>query len=167
VKYLLTCKKDDKYLLKIKFDDGKEKWATTSEEVFNYAKANFKKDEEATYEMAEKNGQYHVTKILKVGAVAPKQEEKTSSTTTEHKCSDCGKVLKDGKYTKCFECNKKNPAPREQKSKSTSDSIERQAMMKASAMAVGSTFVGNISNADTLADMIIVVYTKLLAKLRE
>jgi hypothetical protein len=40
-------------------------------------------------------------------------------------------------------------------------------MMKASAMAVGNAFVGQIADVDTLADMIIKVYEKLLKKLTE
>jgi hypothetical protein len=180
--YLVAYKNDKgKYLIKIGLDDGKEKWASTSEAVYNFAKANFAQKEEVEYDMTEKNGQYHVSKIMKKGqkssAPAPVATAKTApvsetSKTTEYKCTDCGATLKDGKYTKCYPCNKKNPAPAKTTSgggqrDAVGQSIEKQAMMKASAMAVGNAFVGQIADVDTLADMIIKVYEKLLKKLTE
>jgi len=177
--YLVAYKNDKgKYLIKLGLDDGKEKWASTSEAVYNYAKANFKAKEEAEFEMTEKDGKYNVTKILKKGQkasapvattnIAPATEAKTA----EYKCEDCGATLKDGKYKKCYPCNKKNPAPRKESTgggqrDAVGQSIEKQAMMKASAMAVGNAFVGQVADIDTLADMIIKVYEKLLKKLTE
>ena len=176
--YLVAYKNDKgKYLIKIGLDDGKEKWATTSEAVYNYAKKNFKAKEEVTYEMTEKDGKYDITKILKKGQTSAPVATKTETPateapkSTEYKCSDCGATLKDGKYKKCYPCNKKNPATKKTSSGSQRDgvgqSIEKQAMMKASAMAVGNAFVGQVGDPDTLADMIIKVYEKLLKKLTE
>jgi len=107
-KFLHTCKKGNKYLTKIIFKEGEgEKWATTSEAVYNWAKKNFKEDDEVDVDYNIKNGQYFVTKITKPG-------RGTSNTTPEHAsefvCEDCGKALKDGKYKKCYNCNKKSPA---------------------------------------------------------
>ena len=175
MKYLVAYKNDKgKFLVKLEFVEGKEKWASTSEAVVNYAKANFKANEDVDADYTEKNGSYTVTRITKKGATpapvatantAPASEVKT----TEYKCEDCGATLKDGKYKKCYPCNKKNPAPKKESSGGQRDavgqSIEKQAMMKASAMAVGSTFVGVVADAGTLADMIITVYRKLLAEL--
>jgi len=177
MKYLVAYKNDKgKFLVKMEFEAGKEKWATTSEAVVNYAKANFKASEDVDVEYTEKNGSYTVSRITKKGSapVATKSTAPASETpkTTEYKCEDCGATLKDGKYKKCYPCNKKNPAP----AKTTSgggqrdvvgQSIEKQAMMKASAMAVGNAFVGQVNDVDTLADMIIKVYEKLLKKLTE
>lgn len=176
--YLVAYKNDKgKYLIKIGLDDGKEKWATTSEAVYNYAKKNFKAKEEVEYEMTEKDGKYDVTRILKKGQTSAPAETKTASPATEtsrtaeYKCEDCGAVLKDGKYKKCYPCNKKNPAPKKETTGGQRDtvgqSIEKQAMMKASAMAVGNAFVGQVIDVDTLAEMIIKVYEKLLKKLTE
>jgi hypothetical protein len=178
MKFLVGYKNDKgKYLVKLEFVEGKEKWATTSEAVVNYAKANFKANEDVDAEYTEKNGSYTVTRITKKGATpapvatastAPATEAKTA----EYKCEDCGATLKDGKYKKCYPCNKKNPAPKKEYSgggqrDAVGQSIEKQAMMKASAMAVGNAFVGQIGDVDTLADMIIKVYEKLLKKLTE
>ena len=178
MKFLVAYKDDKgKFLIKIEFVEGKEKWANTSEAVVNYAKANFKANEDVDVDYTEKNGSYTVTRITKKGATpapvatastAPATEAKTA----EYKCEDCGATLKDGKYKKCYPCNKKNPAPKKESSgggqrDAVGQSIEKQAMMKASAMAVGNAFVGQIGDVDTLADMIIKVYEKLLKKLIE
>ena len=177
--YLVAFRNDKgKYLIKIGLGEGKEKWASTSEAVYEYANKNFKKNEDVDFEYTETNGQYNVTKIMKKGQVSapaptPAPETKTEAPKSgEFKCSDCGATLKDGKYKKCFPCNKKNPAKKEYSGGGRQDgavgkSIEKQAMMKASAMAVGSTFVGQVQDAETLANMIIVVYEKLLKKLTE
>ena len=181
--FLIAFKNDSgKYLIKIGLEDGKEKWATTSEAVYTYAKANFKAKEEVDYELTENNGSYNVTKINKKGqksapvAETPKTEVAPKTTTGGGIpcCSDCGKELKDTKYKKCFDCNKKNPSPKKtysgggRQDGAVGKSIEKQAMMKASAMAVGSAFVGQVgTDANILADMIIVVYEKLLRKLTE
>jgi len=181
--FLIAYKNDKgKYLIKIGLDNGKEKWATTSEAVYNYAKKNFKSKEEVEYEMTEKNGSYNVTKILKKGQKASSVPVKTETKTepvksSEFKCEDCGKVLKDGKYKKCFVCNKKNPSPKkEEVSKPVNTggqrdlvgkSIERQAMMKASAEAVATAMQGQMNDIDVLGDMIIKLYEKLLAKITE
>ena len=209
MKFLVAYVNKGKFLVKMEFEVGKEKWATTSEEIVNYAKANLKANEDVDVVFSENNGQYSVSSLVKKGSTpapvetkteAPKAGEykcedcgkvlkdgkykkcfdcnkknpakpKEDSKPTEYKCTDCGKALKDGKYTKCFPCNKKNPEPKKEYSGGKRDavgqSIEKQAMMKASAMAVGSAFVGVIGDAGTLADMIIVVYEKLLKKLTE
>lgn len=173
MKYLVAYKNDKgKFLVKMEFEAGKEKWATTSEAVVNYAKTNFKANEDVDVEYTEKNGSYSVSRITKKGSAPAPVEAKTEAPkSSEHTCEDCGAVLKDGKYKKCYTCNKKNPAPKKESSGGQRDavgqSIEKQAMMKASAMAVGNAFVGQIGDVDTLADMIIKVYEKLLRKLTE
>lgn len=182
MKYLIAYKNDKgKYLIKIGLDDGKEKWATTSEAVYTYAKANFKAKEDVEYEMTDKNGQYNVTKIMKKGqkSVTKTEPVKTESEkSSEFKCEVCGKELKDGKYKKCFVCNKKNPTPKTDTTAKTTtytggqrdavgQSIEKQAMMKASADAVATAMQGQINDIDVLGEMIVKLYEKLLAKLTE
>jgi len=212
--FLVAYQNKGKNLIKIGLDDGKEKWATTSAEVYDYAKKNFTSKEEVEYDMTVKNGQYHIEAIYKKGqkgkTVAPKEEVERPTLTKGFKCEECGKELKDGKYKKCYTCNKKNPSTSKPKAEASTTenkytcsvcgktlkdgkyktcfgckgkdvpaskaggqrdvvgkSIEKQAMMKASADAVGNAFVGQIGDVNTLADMIIKVYEKLLAKLTE
>jgi hypothetical protein len=174
VKYLVAYKSDKgKYLVKLEFEVGKEKWASTSEAVVNYAKANFKANEDVDVDYTEKNGSYTVSRITKKGSTPAPVETKTETPKTEgYKCEDCGASLKDGKYKKCFPCNKKNPTPKKEYSgggqrDAVGQSIEKQAMMKASAQAVATVMQGQVGDVDTLSDMIIKVYEKLLKKLIE
>jgi hypothetical protein len=126
--------------------------------------------------MSEKNGQYHVTRVLKLGETASTSAQSASTTSDngKPKCEDCGKELKDAKYKKCYECNKKNPVKRTSGYEcpeklgdrdAVGRSIEKQAMMKAAAQAVSTALQGQLGDADALAGMIITVYEKLLAKL--
>jgi len=71
-----------------------------------------------------KKGIFHnLSKIIKVEA--PKVE---APTTTGYKCEVCGVDLKDGKYKKCFTCNKaaKDNPPVEAKTETTSPEVEKK-----------------------------------------
>jgi hypothetical protein len=163
-------------LLKLKKDDGQEKWYPTDDNVYDYATKSIKKNEEVTIETKEVKGQSIITRITKASAPetpvkAPTTAPVASNTaeaTTEPTCTDCGKKLKDNKYTKCFTCNQKNPTPKASggfgKSPEVQDSIKRQAIMKAAADAVAQVFVGQVGDVDVLGDMIIKLYEKLLPK---
>ena len=177
MKLLIAFEKNGKSLLKIRFDDGQEKWAVTSQAVVNYAKTILVKDAEgkfipldAIFEMTEKNGQYTVSKIITAGGATASQAPAT--TTSAPKCSDCGKDLKDAKYKKCWECNKKAPVtqsgaekPQGGRTDAVGTSIEKQAMMKASANAVALAMQGQISDVTVLGDLIVALYERLYVKL--
>jgi len=101
-------KKGNKYLVKIVGlekgnDDGT--WATCSEAVYKWAKKNYSDGDEVGVQYSEKNGSFFVSKITSDKAVSKKEEEKEE--TPEFVCEECGKALKDGKYSKCYECNQK------------------------------------------------------------
>ena len=178
MKYLFACTSDKgKCLVKLDID-GKEKWATTSEDVVNYAKSNFQKNEEIDADYTERHGQYHVTSLRKKGATKTSAPVASATPSSAPTCSVCGKALKDAKYKKCYDCNKKpsTDAPASSPSTPTGNggqrdtvgkSIERQAMMKASADAVATAMQGQISDVDVLVTMIISVYDRLLAKITE
>jgi len=175
MKFLVGFTKGNKILLKIRLDDGTEKWMGTTQTVLDYAQKNLKKEEDVKLEKTEKNGQYFVTKIMKIETCSPAPVETPKAIapiSTEPKCEDCGKVLKDAKYTKCWECNKKNPAPKADKptggrTDAIGTSIEKQAMMKASAQAIATTMQGQINDVNLLGDMIITLYEKLYKRLTE
>lgn len=104
-------KKGNKYLVKIVGlekgnDDGT--WATCSEAVYKWAKKNYSDGDEVGVQYSEKNGSFFVSKITSDKAVSQKEEPEDE--TPEFVCEDCGKVLKDGKYKKCYTCNKKSPS---------------------------------------------------------
>jgi hypothetical protein len=172
MKFLTAFTKGNKNLLKIALDDGTEKWATTTSAVLEYAKKNFKAKDDVKLEMTDKNGQYNITKISKIDNSSYTTTKETPTETPKSegfKCEDCGKVLKDGKYKKCFDCNKKTPEKKigSQRNDIVGQSIEKQAMMKASAHAVATAMQGQIGDVNALADMIITVYERLYKKLSE
>jgi len=146
-----------KKLIKVKSIDGKETWATTSEAAFEYAKRTCVKDQEYEFQTEEKNGQLH---IALVGKGNTKEEVET---VAEPKCEDCGAILKDNKYKKCYTCNKKNPVPKteEKKSCSTGESIVKQCALKASCHAVATAMQGQIQDVETLGEMITKLYEKI------
>ena len=88
--------------------DGDDNWFTAEDPVIPYLEKIEKGDEvEITFS---KNGVFkNVTKIVKIEATKAetKPEEKPKTGFT---CADCGKELPDGKYKKCYTCNKKSPA---------------------------------------------------------
>jgi len=57
------------------------RWATTSEQVYNYAKANLKKGEEVDITFTEKDGKYHIDRITKLAT--SNVEKKVESTVSE------------------------------------------------------------------------------------
>jgi len=123
MKYKIAIAKSGKYLLKIELDNGEEKWATTSEMVYNFAKTAFKEDDVIGLDYIEKNGQYHVNRITKDGKVTSKKEVEKEEEVAEFTCSDCGKALKDNKYKKCFMCNKKSPAKKKEEKEEVSEYV--------------------------------------------
>jgi hypothetical protein len=176
--FLVAFQKANKNLIKVKKLDGAEVWATTTEATYAYVKANCTKDREYEMQTEEKNGQMHIKQVG--DGPAPVVAPKTEGASTVANCIECGKVLKDAKYKKCYNCNKKAadaPAPVATttaeakpytpyvKDDATKRSIEKQSMMKSAADAVATAMQGQIGDVDTLGDMIIKLYEKLYSKL--
>lgn len=160
-------------------NDEKGTWANCTQAVYNYAKKTFKDGNEVDVEYTVKNGEYNVTRITKKGQ--GNGGGKGTKLDTPYTCEDCGKTLKDGKYKKCYTCNKKNPT------KSTGGSgsgkpdyakgapygsllpVEETRRNKlatlSSACEAIQVMTGQVADADTLADMILAVYDKLYKKL--
>lgn len=79
-----------------------EKWYATEEKIRTYTQSLKKGDKvKATYEIGKKGGAI-------INAIFLDKNETTATATepAEFKCIVCGKELKDGKYKKCYECNK-------------------------------------------------------------
>ena len=171
--------RDGKTLVKLSGladNDEKGTWANCTSAVFNYAKKTYKDGEEVDAEYSVKNGEYNVTRITRKGQGGGGGESKNTSPT----CADCGKTLKDDKYKKCYPCNKKNP------SKSTGTGSGRPdygkgapygsllpeeatrrnklATMSSACEAV-QAMTGQVQDAGTLADMIIIIQEKIYKKL--
>jgi len=165
-----VCKKANKYLAKIVFkeEDG-EKWATTSEAVYNWAKKNFKDGDTVDVQYNLKNGQYFVSKISALGATGASKSTKQSTTkdTFEYTCEDCGAGLKDGKYKKCYNCNKKNPSKKTggtyTKSPEVQESIKRQAIgHMTSRSLIALTGQVDVNNIEEIAESLYKLYIRLV-----
>lgn len=178
MKFKVAWQKGDKYLIKMGFDDGTEKWADTIEAVYNFAKKNFKpaskKDnydgEECGFEYTEENGKFNVTRIIKGGKSTKKEgttAKESSPATTKYACSDCGKELKDDKYKKCFVCNKKSPSKgggqSYSKSPKDAEQIKRLSVLKSSCEAMV-VLQGQVGDVEVLGEHIEILYDRLLAK---
>ena len=88
--------------------EGQEGWFSVPEKLIPFsAKINKGDTIEVTYikKGVFKNVVYLGAATGAVTPVEPKEAPKTS--TTGFACTVCGAELKDGKYKKCFECNKK------------------------------------------------------------
>ncbi len=164
MKFKKAFKKGKKYLLKIVLDNGDEKWATTTEKVYTYAKKNFKEDEEVGYDYTEKNGQYTVKKILKDGE-SSKETETKSEAEPEFTCEECGKVLKDDKYEKCYTCNQKSrKSGGYSKSPEDKEQIKRLSILgSVSRMII--VLQGHVDDADTLGEIVDSLYDRFYEKL--
>jgi len=95
-----------------------DEWYNVLENVKPYLE-KINKGDVITINFYKKGVANYVTMIKKGSESAPEAEAPES--TTGFKCIDCGKELKDGKYKKCFMCNKKNPAKKEETSTGTKE----------------------------------------------
>ena len=163
--YKHICKKGNKFLAKIEME-GKDKWFTVTQAVYNYATKNYEEGDEVDVHYTVKNGQYFATKITRPGT---SKREETPEEKPEFTCSDCGRELKDGKYDKCYNCNKKNPSKATTKSTyvpKDTESIKKQAVLKASVHAI-QVMTGQINDVEALGEMVLALYDRFLAKINE
>ena len=193
--YKTVYKKGNKFLAKIIFDDVGEKWCSTTSAVYNFAQKNFEEDEEVDVEYSVKNGQYSVSKIMKVGGGSKKTEKKEEETMSKFACEDCGATLKEGKYKKCYTCNKKTPSkPKTEgytcsdcgaplkdnkyekcytcnqknpvaSKKGTTDEAIRKEAVLKASCDAVKTLAGFVQDPDTLANIVESLYDRLYKKL--
>jgi len=167
--FKVVCKRGGKFLAKITFE-GEDKWFTATKAVYNYAQKNFEEGDDVDIEYNTKNGQYFVTKIMKTGSGT-----KSTSTPEEPKeegkyyCEDCGKELKDGKYKKCYACNKKNPTKKAPKG-SYNNPTDTEATRRSKLAVLGScataiTALAGQVDANALGDVLESLYDKMYKKL--
>lgn len=152
--------------------EGQEGWFNASDSVVPYLE-KINKGEEVTVVFEKKGVKKEVIKITKISNVVekntPEPEEKESP--TGFVCEECGAALKDGKYKKCYPCNKKTPAQKEGKKswvKTSYDNPEKTAQIqRGNALnAAADLLSGRQEDPETLAEMTLVVAEKLLEWLR-
>ena len=132
-------------------------WYSLTDKVKSFiVSQDIKGGDEVEFKSEVINGEETIVYINKAGG----------TTTTELKCEVCKAPLKTDKYKTCYTCSmelkKKEETSPEGVTRQTS--IEKQAMMKASAEIIA----GNAQPGtppDLLADMTISIYEKLLARL--
>ena len=101
VKGKILAKKGDNKAFKL--DDSN--WYNLNDNVVPYLEKMSKGDEVlVTFE--KKGVSRYVSKLASAKAEASKTETPKTESTTGFACEVCGKELKDGKFKKCFMCNK-------------------------------------------------------------
>jgi hypothetical protein len=151
--------------------EGQEGWFNAGDAVVPYL-AKIEKGTEVIVTFEKKGVAKNVTKIVKAGTETPKEEHQPTKSSTGFECEDCGKELKDGKFKKCFMCNKKAPKTEgnkiSRKEPSYTQSPERSAQIqRGNALnAAGRLLSGRPEDPETLAEMAIVVAQKFLDWLR-
>ncbi len=164
MKFLVAVKKNGKNLLRFEDEKGNKIWAVTTEAVIKYAKTNFEEGDECGLEYTiDDNEQYNVTRINKDGKSTTAKATKTQD-IKEPKCVDCGKVLKDDKYKKCYPCNQKNPEKKTgggySKSPEDKEQIKKLAIIRSANIGI-QVLAGHIGDVNVLADMIDTLAKKL------
>jgi len=84
-----------------KLDDGN--WYNFDDASSKYL-AKFNKGDSVTVTYERKGTARNVTKIVKATET---QKEEPKESSTGFACEDCGAELKDGRFKKCYNCNKK------------------------------------------------------------
>lgn len=172
MRFLVAFKKEGKILVKIDFGgEIGEKWASTSEAVYDYAKSNIKGNdknskfpgEEVNVEYTEKDGKYTVSRITKLGQDSGQPSE-TKTESTSGICADCGATGIDKKYTKCYTCNKKNPVkPKSTKDGYNQDAVNRQNANNATSRAL-IALTGQV-DPNNILELIDSIHAKFLKKI--
>jgi hypothetical protein len=98
VKGKILAKKGDNKAFKL--DDGN--WYNLNDNVIPYLE-KMNKGDEIVVTFEKKGISRYVSKLTTATTEAPKTE---TTSTTGFACEVCGKELKDGKFKKCFLCNK-------------------------------------------------------------
>lgn len=92
----ILCKKSDNKAFKMG-----DNWYNLNDNVIPYLE-KLNKGDEVVVTFEKKGVSRYVSKLTVAGAV----ETKTETASTGYVCEVCGKALKDGKFKKCFTCNK-------------------------------------------------------------
>lgn len=108
VKVKIACKKSDNKAFKS--TEAENIWYNVNEPAIPYL-AKLNKGDEIVVTYEKKGVSRYVSKLTLATVETPKEEVKTSTGFT---CEICGAVLKDGKYKKCYTCNKSKAVKKEE-----------------------------------------------------
>jgi len=161
VKGKILAKKGDNKAFKL--DDGN--WYNLNDPVIPYLE-KMNKGDEVLVTFEKKGVSRYVSKLTTGKVETPNTETKTS--TTGFACEVCGAELKDGRFKKCFMCNKKGGTKTGTTgtSKTNYGSPEDIAgKQRGNALnAAGTAVSGNFPGVDpeTIAQAVIIIADKLL-----
>ena len=86
-------------------------------------------------------------------------------------CEDCGKELKDDKYKKCYNCNKKTPSKKASGKYGDLSVPERNRRAKLTALSSAceaiKVLTGQVSDVDTIGAMVEQLYDRFYTKIAE
>jgi len=162
----IICKKSDNKAFKLG-----ENWYNLNDNVIPYLE-KMNKGDEVIVTFEKKGVSRYVSKLINV-AEAPVEEKKKSS--TGYTCEVCGKELKDGKFKKCYTCNKSGATkpnaeekPKKQEYKSYDNpektaQIQRGNAINAAAYAASGTA---FNDPDTAAQFVLELAERFLSWLR-
>jgi len=179
IKVKILAKKSDNKAFKASDNN----WYNLNDNVVSTLE-KMSKGDEVTVTFEKKGTSRYVSNLTSAGVVV---ETKTES-ATGYVCEVCGKALKDGKYKKCFTCNKsgavkketataetKTPEPYVKKEYKSFDNPEKTAQIQrgnalnaASSAAVGRCFLNDngVEDPDKAIQWIKIVADSLLEWLR-
>ncbi len=164
MRFLHACEKNGVALIRIAMDDGTERWMETSKAVLNFARKVLKgnnketgyKGDEVKVTYTQENGKYNCTRIEKIGETSVKNKQQPKYT-----CETCGVALKDNKYKKCYNCNKKSQT--KETISSDKDLINRQNANHATSRTL-IALQGHVDPNNVL-DLIDIIHAKYMEKI--
>jgi hypothetical protein len=164
VKGKILAKKGDNKAFKLGDD-----WYNVNDPVIPYLE-KISKGDEVVVTFEKKGVSRYVSKIVSATATKEDPAQKTEKSSTGFACEVCGKELKDGKFKKCFTCNKKNPGSSGGKGRSSYDSPEKTAQIRRgnALNAAGAAISGNLQglDPDAIAQALIMVADRALEWLK-
>ena len=162
MKFKLAVKKNNKFLIKMVLDDGQEKWATTSQAVFNFAKNNFKEGDDADFVYRVDNNQYFVDRINKPGY---KQETQSGGYNPNPSSQDSGQKPAPSSPQKTYSPYNSGDYMKPR----TPEEAERMTRLSilSSVCEAIKVFSGTINDANTLWEMVETIYNDAYKKITE
>lgn len=143
-----------------------QEWFFLDSKVTKFA-SSLKEGDDIEFKNEDRGGENTITFLTKKGGSGGVVVA-TTGTGSEFKCEKCGAVLKDGKYKTCYGCSMELRKQEEEspEGKERQTSIEKQAILKASSLAVATALQGQV-DVSALGDAIEVLYDRLLKKFRQ
>jgi hypothetical protein len=153
--------------------EGQENWFNTEGDAVMNELAKYVVGDTVTLEYNKKGIKQSVVNIMATTAV--KKAAPAPAATSEFVCEDCGAALKDGKYKKCWTCNKKGGTGKTYAKKEWTpkaggyvDNPEKTEQIRRgnSLNAAAAVLAGRQEDPETLAEMTIVVAERFLEWLK-